>query len=188
MKKILIVLILLAAPVLVSAKPENAQGANGKSLEEVISESVPKYSPKSENGILHSSLVSKAVQELVRATDRFENPGIGEEVREIAKAFGKDEDVANESIEDSKSKPKVLRLLFGPDYKNLKEVRKVMTQNTTRIRRLEQLMNQSENEADKTELSEQITKLQVQNLELENQYKEELSGFSLFGWLARLFS
>lgn len=187
-KKLVLVVLLLAAPVLVFAKSENANSAAGESIEETINESVPKYTPKSENGLLHSSLVSKAVQQLVRATDRFENPGIGEEVREIARAHGQDEDKANQSMDESRSKPKILKFFFGADYKQLKEVKKVMTQNTNRIRKLEKLMDRVQNETESQALQEQLTTLQVQNLELENQYKEELSGFSLFGWLAKLFS
>lgn len=211
MKKGIIILSALFLPVLVFAKSDNANGADvvntqnqvqtqtqneGEdtqlqvqvTTEERIKQSKPQYSPKSETAQLHSSMVSKAVENLVRASERMSDPGIGEEVRAIAQAHSQDEDKANKALDKAEERSSGLKFLVGADWKQLKEVKQVMQQNQVRIRQLQQLMNQVQNESEATELKEQIETLQIQNLELENQYRDNYEGFSLFGWLAKLFA
>ncbi len=154
-----------------------------KETEKKIKAAKPDYNPRSEVAREHMSDVAKAVEELVRFSDRTENPGIGEQVREIAQAQGESEDKANEAIDEAEDRGGFAKFFIGADYKELKKIKQEMQQNENRIQELNKLMNQLENESDQQELQEQIRLLKGKNTELSDYLEEETSGFSLFGWL-----
>jgi len=131
------------------------------------------------------STVARAVQEILLTADRTE-PGIGKQIRDIARQQNEGEAKIHESVEKINSRGKGLRLLLGPDWKEIKEVRKEMNQNTERIIKLKRTMNQMDDGANKNELAEHIEVLEVQNDELYSIVGEKTKGFSLLGWLFKL--
>lgn len=203
MKKILTVSLavllafgLLGRAVAVSENSANAPGQNKDSVkasdgedgdtgetEKKVKEAKPDYNPRSQTAREHMSDVAKAVEELVRMSDRTEDPGIGDQVREIAKAQGESEDKANEAIDNAEGRGAALKFFLGADYKELKKVKKEMQENENRVRELNGLMDQIENESDKQGLSEQIRVLEEKNKEFSDYLEEKTAGFSLLGWL-----
>lgn len=151
--------------------------------EQKVKEAKPEYSPRSENAKEHMSEVAKAVEELVRSAERMEDPGIGEQVREIAQAQSESEDKINQAIDKAEGRGALLKFVLGPNWGELKEAKKEMEQNQVRIRELNRLMEQVQNESEKQALKEQIAVLENQNTQLADNLEEQTKGFSLLGWL-----
>lgn len=208
MKKVFIIgmaLILVLVGLTVLAKNENnaqqhTQKQNQRQVKEKDQETseTPTSTPTvtknpnkggSETAQQHRSRVATAVQELVRASDRFEqeNPGIGKQVRVIAQEQGQSTEKVVTDIEKIESRNSVVRFLVGPDYSKIKEAKAEIEQNKARIVELNQIMNQLQNEGDKTAIQEQIQILEQENTSLEEMLKTQEGGFSLFGWLAKMF-
>ena len=145
------------------------------------------YQVKNETAGSRSSEVAKSVQGILSVANRINNPEIGEQIRVIAKAQNEAEDKANKAVDKMNERSSFVKFFVGADFGQIKEVKQIMTQNQERIRELQQIMLKLENEADKTEIQNQITVLELQNLNLANQLDEEATGFTLFGWLIRWF-
>lgn len=72
------------------------------------------------------------------------------------------------------------------NYRELKSAKQIMTQNQNKIEELENLMLQIENEAEYTNLLNQLQILKTEQLSLEADINSAKSGFSLFGWLNKI--
>lgn len=138
----------------------------------------------------HKSQVAIAVIGLLNAADRFEteNPGIGKEVRVIAQEQSDSAEKIVESANKIEGRNKAIKFLIGPNYGEIKNIEKELEQNRLRIKNLNQIMNELKNEGDKNLLQEQIQILENENTELQNFLDQEEKGFSLFGWLAKIFN
>jgi len=145
------------------------------------------YTVKNSTAETRSSEVAKAVQDMLEVANRVNNLSIGEQIRDIARAQNLAVDAGNKAVDKASSRSDIAKFFIGADYGQIKEAKKVMEQNQIRIRELQQIMLQLDNEADKTEIQEQINVLELQNLNLANQVNEIDSGFSLFGWFVRWF-
>jgi hypothetical protein len=77
-----------------------------------------------------------------------------------------------------------LKFFLGPDYKNAGEVRSNLVNLRNDISKLETL-KETANEEDMEDIDAAITELKAEADSLDTQLEEELSGFSLFGWLAQ---
>ncbi len=155
-------------------------------LEDQVQEAKPKYNPRSEVARQHMSEVARVVEELILFSDRLTDRGLGEEIREVARDYSAAEDKVNRAFDKAGERGNVIKFLIGPNYKQLKEIKQEIQQNQVRIQKLQRIMAQVENEADKTELQNKISLIESQNVNLQNQLKEATSGFSLFGWLFKL--
>lgn len=160
--------------------------ASTERIQEEVNSSKPEYSPRSETAKSHMSEVATAVESLVRVGSRIPDAGIGDQVREIAKAQGESEDKVNKALDKASERKSAVKFFLGADYKQLKEVKKEMEQNRLRIQELQKLMLQVTDEADKTELQSQISTLEAQNTLLQDRVESETDGFSLMGWLFKL--
>lgn len=145
------------------------------------------YQVRSATAGSRSSEVAKAVEGMLTVANRLEDPTIGERIREIAKGQNEAEDRVNEIIDDVQQRSAVAKFFIGANFGQIKEAKKIMEQNQARVRELQQTMLQLNNEADQSELQNQISTLTLQNLNLANQLQEEGKGFSLLGWLIRWF-
>lgn len=152
-----------------------------------VQEAAQVYAAQDEVAGSRSSEVAKSVESMLTVANRVSNPEIGEQIRVIAKAQNQAEDNANKAIDKANERSGFVKFLIGADFGQIKEVKQIMEQNQERIRELQQIMLQLDNEADKTEIQSQITVLELQNLNLANQLDEESTGFTLFGWLVRWF-
>lgn len=114
--------------------------------------------------------------------------GIGQQVRVVAQAQNDSEDDVEDAIKDIDDRSDFVEFLIGPKYGSIAEVNTAIAENQTRIKVLTELMNQLTDPAVKLVLQDQITILNQQNANLQKLVAENESGFSLFGWLARLLS
>ena len=145
------------------------------------------YQPKSETAGSRSDEVAKAVQTMSEIANRTNNPEVGKQIKDIARAQNEAEDSANKALDKVEERSGFVKFLIGPNFAQIKEVKKIMEQNQVRVRELQQIMLQLDNEADQTELQNQINVLEIQNLNLANELDEMDGGFTLFGWLVRWF-
>lgn len=145
------------------------------------------FDSKNENAIANMSEVAIAVQGLL-ATDNFQGEGLGSQVRQIAQEQNQAQKQIKEDLDKLQIKNGIMKKLFGPDYKTIKNLNQQMEQNRLRIQQLEQLATQIENQADQIQLEEVIQTLIDQNTALEEQVQSEEEIGSIFGWLIKIFS
>ena len=79
------------------------------------------------------------------------------------------------------------KFLTGTDYKAVKALNGQVEQNQIRINQLMQLKTQVYNAGNQTKIQEAVEALIQENTALEEKVVTERKGFSLFGWLMRLF-
>lgn len=138
------------------------------------------------NAEQHRSSVANSVQNILQVADR--EGGIGEEIRLIAQEQNKSVDSTVNAIEKIENRNKIKTFLIGTDYKNLGTLRSEIVKTTNRLEKLNKLVENVENEEDKTELQNQIKTLEEEKEKIENFVKDNESKFSLFGWFVKLFN
>lgn len=140
----------------------------------------------SDNATRRRSQVATAVQEILRVADR--NQGIGQRVRVIAQSRNQNQEQLEAGLEQVKNRGKLRKFFFGPDYKNLNTVEDRLANHTARLAELKAIAEQVSNAADSETLQEQIAVMEQVGAELENEVANETKGFSLFGWLNKMFA
>jgi len=140
---------------------------------------------RSQNAIRNMSEVAKQVQEMlqIRTTG-----GIGDQVRTIAREQNQAQEQIENSMNKMENKNVVLKKLFGPDYKSIKNLNQLIEENNLRIQQLEELLNQVQNYADTTQIQETIQSILSQNTALQERIQEEERIGSIFGWLVKFFN
>ena len=131
--------------------------------------------------------IETAAENLNRVTERNNNPEIGEQVRSMVQNHEKVQTRTKTALYQMSQRNQAVRFLIGPDYKNAGQVRSDVVSLRNDIRQLEQIKDDSL-PADAGDVQGAIDELQIEADELEAQLAEQLSGFSLFGWLAKLFA
>ncbi len=141
------------------------------------------------NALEHRSAVANFVQGLLKVADR-EPGGIGGQVREVARAQSSSTETVVQAMEKVQTRSKIKTFLFGSDYKNLGKLRSEMVQTRNRLEQLNRLLSEVTNEADKTELQNQISTLEQEQEKIQTfiAQKEQEGKYSLFGWLMKLFN
>jgi len=152
-----------------------------------LQESEPAFTPKNAVAQQHRSQVAAAVENMIMLSAN-QDATIGEQIRVIARAQGAAEDSVNQSLEKAQSRTAFAKFFVGPNYSQLKDVKQQIEQNRLRIQQLNQIAAQISNQADQTNLQNQIQILEKQNTGLEEQLDQDAKGFSLFGWLSKLVS
>lgn len=138
------------------------------------------------NAEQHRSAVANFVQSLNDIADR--ETGIGQQVRTIAQQQNQSVSTAIPAMEKVQTRSKIKTFLLGSDYKNLGALRSEVVQTRNRLEQLNRLMENVENEGNKTELQNQIQTLEQEQTKIENFIKAQEDKFSLFGWLVKLFN
>lgn len=140
---------------------------------------------RNQNAVQNMSAVAQQVQELlqIRTTG-----GIGDQVRQIAREQNQAQTQIQDNLNKLESRSGLLKRLFGPEYKAIKNLNQQMEQNRLRIQQLQQLANQVQNQADQTQIQEAIQALNEQNTVLREQIQAEESIGSLLGWLFKLLA
>jgi len=138
------------------------------------------------NAAEHRSTVANFVQSLLQIADR--EGGIGQQVRVIAQQQNDSDANTTKAIETIQSRSKIKTFLVGTDYKNLGALRSEMVQTRNRLEQLNRLMENVQNEGDKTELQNQIQTLEQEQTRIESFIKVQEGKFSLFGWFVKLFN
>ncbi|MFA6189919.1 MAG: hypothetical protein WC711_00165 [Candidatus Staskawiczbacteria bacterium] len=138
------------------------------------------------NAEQHRSSVANFVQSLLQVADR--EGGIGEQVKAIAQQQNQAVDATVQAVEKVQIRSKIKTFFFGSDYKNLGTLRSEVVQTSNRLEQLNKLMENIQNEGDKTELQNQIQILEQEQKKLEDFIKTNESKFSLLGWFVKLFN
>lgn len=131
--------------------------------------------------------IETAIQNLNRVAERNNNPEIGEQVRSMAQNHERVQIRIETALQQMSQRDKAVKFLLGPDYKNAGQVSSDIVGLRNDIRRLEQIKEGSL-PADAEDVQGAIDELEVEADELETRLEEQLSGFSLFGWLSRLLT
>jgi len=166
-----------------SEKEKEKQGSPSAKKKKEDSKSDKSNKSKAEE---HMSEVAKYVQELKDIGEK--NGGIGQQVKEVAQQQENGNKKIEEDLEIIQSKNKVIRFLFGTDYKALRNIEKQMEQNKQRIKKLNELKTQLENEVDQDMLYQTVTAIKQENTALQEEIQNEEGKFSLFGWLVKFFA
>lgn len=140
---------------------------------------------KSSMGEQRRSQVANAVHEMLQVADR--SGGIGEQVRIIAQSQVKNHEGIEKEIEEIKDRSSFSKFFIGPKYEKIEKAKELLKQDKEKINKLEELKASITNEADKIKVTEQIDVIKKALTEVENIINEEQKGFSLFGWLAKMF-
>jgi DNA mismatch repair ATPase MutL len=135
---------------------------------------------------IHKSTVANFVQGLLEVADR--EAGIGEQVRIIAQQQNQSASTTIQAIQRIQTRSRMQTFLFGSDYKNLGMLRSEMVQTQNRLEQLNRLMENVQNEGDRTVLQNQIQALEQEQTRMANFIGEQGGQFSLFGWLIKWFS
>jgi len=132
------------------------------------------------------SKVANAVQEMLQVADR--NSGIGQQVKTIAQTQTQNQEKLETSLQKVQSRSDFAKFFVGPNYGEISNAKKILEQNKEQIKQLNQVKNQLANQGDQQTLTEQIKMLEQANLEIENSLGTAQKGFSLLGWMFRMFS
>lgn len=128
-----------------------------------------------------------ATQSLNRVAERANNPEIGQQVRTMVESHQQIQTKNQEAIKTMSQRNNALKFFLGPDYKNAGQVRSNIVSLRNDISQLEALKEDA-TEEDVEDIQLAIDELQTEAEDLDSQLEEQLSGFSLFGWLARRFA
>jgi len=139
-----------------------------------------------ENAQNRRSEVANAVQEMLAVADRSE--GIGEQVRLVAQNQQKNFDEVEAGLEKVQNRNQFIRFILGPDYQEIKKAKNLLEQSRTRTEDLNQLKSQVTEKADQEVLDQQLQIMEQVREQVELRLDESQKGFSLLGWMFRLFS
>lgn len=131
--------------------------------------------------------IDTSIQNLNRVIERNNSPEIGEQVRTMVQNHEKVQVKSKTALQTMSKRNKAVKFMIGPDYKNAGQVKSDVVGLRNDIQKLEQIKEDS-SQADAGDIQGAIDELQVEANELEAQLKQQLSGFSLFGWLAKLLA
>jgi len=132
------------------------------------------------------SQVANAVQEMLQVAER--NGGIGEQIKTIAQNQNQNQEKIEMSLQKVQKRSGFAKFFIGADYGEIKNAKKLLEQNQEQAQQLDQIKNQLLNQSDQQQLTEQIKALEQNNLQIEDSLETSQKGFSLFGWMFRLFS
>jgi hypothetical protein len=128
--------------------------------------------------------IGRANESLTRVAERSNNPEIGQQLRVMTEEHQEIQTKTQTAMKNMSQRNTALKFFLGPDYKNAGEVRSNLVNLRNDISKLETL-KETANEEDMEDIDAAITELKAEADSLDTQLEEELSGFSLFGWLAQ---
>jgi hypothetical protein len=140
---------------------------------------------RNQNALQNMSTVAQKVQEMLQLKT---TGGIGDQVRQIARDQNQTQTQIQEHLTKIESKTGIAKFFFGPEYKEIGAVQKLLEQNRLRIQQLQELRTQLKITGDQTLIQSAIQALEQQNTSLQNKLDTENNTFSLFGWLVKLLA
>lgn len=145
----------------------------------------PTKDEESRMGEQRRSQVANAVHQMLQVADRV--GGIGQQVRVIAQSQQENHEEVEAKLEKIKERSGFAKFFIGPKYDEITKAKELIKQDKDKIKNLEDLESVLTNEEDKAKITEQIEVIKKAMTEVENIVGEEQKGFSLFGWLAKIF-
>jgi hypothetical protein len=131
--------------------------------------------------------IETAATSLNRVVERRNSDAVGEQVRTMVQNQEKAQVRTKTALHQMSQRSETVKFMVGPDYKNVGQVKSDVVSLRNDISRLEEL-KEDVLPSDMGDVQGAIDDLQVEADGLEAQLEDELSGFSLFGWLSRLLS
>ena len=131
--------------------------------------------------------VETAVKSLNRVAERNNNPEIGEQVRAMVENHEKIQVRTETALKKMDQRSQAMKFIIGPDYKNAGQVRSDVVGLRNDIKKLEKIKGASL-PTDVEDLQGSIEGLRSEANKLEADLEGRLSGFSLFGWLAKMLN
>ncbi|MBU1289877.1 trypsin-like peptidase domain-containing protein [Patescibacteria group bacterium] len=132
------------------------------------------------------SIVANAVQEITKIAEHHNE--IGEEMKTTIQSQTQNQEKIETSIQKIKSRGGVTRFFIGPNYSEIKKSERILEQNKEQIQKLNEIRTQIIDQGEQLQIIEQIQALERVNEETETLLNETQKGFSLFGWMFRLFA
>lgn len=133
----------------------------------------------------HRSKVAEAVKELLSVADR--DGGIGEEVRSIAEAQKHNQEKINENLKKADERNAFAKFFFGADQSAIDQAKQLVLDNEAQIKQLAEVKARMATGTDQAVIDTQIKLLEKVNAEASTTLSVHEGGFSLFGWMFRLF-
>ena len=162
------------------------QNQNQEENQEQVQQQQQQKNKGQANAEQHRSTVANFVQSLKGIADK--EAGIGQQVSTVAQQQNQSASTTIQAMERIQVRSKVKTFLIGTDYKNLGTLRSEIVQTRNRLEQLNRLMENIQNEEDKTELQNQIQTLEQEQTRIEDFIKAQEGKFSLFGWLVKLLT
>ena len=132
------------------------------------------------------SEVANAVQKIIQIAGK--DSKVGEQVKTITETQAQSQEKLETSLQKVQSRGGLAKFFVGPDYGEINNTKKLLEQNREQIKQLDEVQNQLTDKNDKQKLTDQIQLLEQTNQEIENSLDISQKGFSLFGWIFRLFT
>ncbi len=140
---------------------------------------------KTSMGEQRRSQVANAVHQMLQVADRV--GGIGEQVRVVAQSQQQNHEEVENELDKIKDRSGFAKFFIGPKYEEIEKAKDLIKQDKEKITKLEELKSTLTSEEDKVKVDEQISIIKGAITEVEKIVGEEQTGFSLFGWLAKIF-
>jgi hypothetical protein len=132
------------------------------------------------------SQVANAVQEILQVAER--NGGIGQQVKLIAQTQTNNQEKLEAGLQKVQSRSEFAKFFIGANYGEINSAKKILQQNREQNQQLNQIKNQLTNQGDQQQLTQQIQVLEQANLAMENSLNTSGKGFSILGWMFKLFA
>lgn len=167
-------------------------GQNAQDSEKIIKTNIEDtqkgkgYNQASDKAIQRRSMVANAIQGMLKVAE--DNQGVGKQIRVITQSQNQNQEKIETEIKEIKNRGRLKKFFFGPNYKKLNSVEDRIANHEQKLEELKQIATQITNKADATKLQKQIKIMEQVKIELEKEVIKESKGFSLFGWLNKMFS
>ena len=110
-------------------------------------------------------------------------------IQEVVAEQTRTQEQTTTAIEEVENDGAVKKLILGPDYKNLGQLRSELVQNRNQIRKLTQAMaTLTQNGEDTTALSQNLVLLTNERQRIRDIIAVNQDSFSFLGWMARFFN
>ena len=141
---------------------------------------------QSNQGEQTQNRVSNAVQTMLAVADR--SGEVGQKIRIVAQSQNQNQEELETELNKAKSRSGIVKMIIGPNYKELKKVENRLENHNKNLEELKELRDQITDSDDKNIMEQQIQVMEQVQAELENEVNNEKKGVSLFGWLFRWFA
>ena len=91
-------------------------------------------------------------------------------------------------IQKIQSRGSFAKFFIGPNHSEIKNSQKILEENKEQIQKLNEIRTQIIDQGEQLQIIEQIQAFEGVDQQIENLLDESQKGFSLLGWVFRLFS
>jgi hypothetical protein len=135
----------------------------------------------SEMALQKRSEVANQVQELLKLADRV--GGIGEQVRAFAQAQNENIEKIEKAVSEIRSRNGFARFFVGVKTDKVEEAENLLNDNKQKLEVLKNLKTEIKKAQDLETFENAVNQIEEYIKEADEKVKEEVKGFSLFGWL-----